>query len=78
MGMATAAGAQATTGTEIAQTSTEDEGDDSGKYGGPVFLVSSVSPARSSVTAMMTTAALAPIDDAAGRCDGAELARDHR
>ncbi len=33
MGMATAAGAQADTGTEIAQANTEDEGDDSGKYG---------------------------------------------
>lgn len=33
MGMATAAGAQANTGTEIAQANTEDEGGDSGKYG---------------------------------------------
>jgi hypothetical protein len=32
MGMATAAGAQASTGTEIAQANTEDEGDDSIKY----------------------------------------------
>lgn len=33
MGFATAAGAQANTGTQTAQATTEDEGDDSGKYG---------------------------------------------
>ena len=54
--MATAAGAQTNTAPQTAQTSTENEGDDSGKYGLPVSWDFSAWPGCSSVTDMRPTA----------------------